>query len=103
VTTDHPNNGPTGAAAVGHDETRYYEIRVAGRLADRWNSWFDGLAVRPEPDGTTVISGPVVDQAALHGVLHRLRDIGIPLISLTEVPYAPNHSNGPSGPATEGN
>jgi hypothetical protein len=63
-----------------------YEIRVAGRLAPRWSAWFDGLAVTTEADGTTAIRGPVVDQAALHGLLQKLRDVGIPLVSLTQVP-----------------
>ena len=59
-----------------------YEIRVEGHLTERWSAWFDGLDITSEDDGTTVIRGSVVDQAALHGLLQRLRDIGIPLISL---------------------
>ena len=62
-----------------------YEIRVDGHLTERWAAWFDGLAIISEDDGTTVIRGSLVDQAALHGLLQRLRDIGIPLISLTPV------------------
>ena len=62
-----------------------YEIRVDGHLGARWAAWFDGLSITTGDDGTTVLSGPVVDQAALHGLLQRLRDIGIPLISLTPV------------------
>jgi hypothetical protein len=60
-----------------------YEIRLAGHLDSRWAARFDGLALRLEPDGTTVLSGPIVDQAALHGLLQRVRDLGIPLISVT--------------------
>lgn len=63
-----------------------YEIRVAGHLSSRWEAWFDGLTLTPADDGTTVITGPVVDQAALHGVLQKLRDLGIPLVSLTQLP-----------------
>ena len=63
-----------------------YEIRVNGHLGTRWAAWFDGLAITSEGDGTTVLRGPVVDQAALHGLLQKLRDVGIPLISLTQVP-----------------
>ena len=63
-----------------------YEIRVRGRLGPRWSAWFDGLRLTSEDDGTTVIRGQVVDQAALHGLLQRLRDVGIPLVSLTQVP-----------------
>lgn len=62
-----------------------YEIRVEGHLTERWAAWFDGLAITSEGDGTTVIRGSVVDQAALHGLLQRLRDIGIPLISVAPV------------------
>lgn len=62
-----------------------YEIRVEGHLTERWAAWFDGLAVISQDDGTTVIRGSVIDQAALHGLLQRLRDIGIPLISVTPV------------------
>ena len=62
-----------------------YEIRVNGQLGTRWAAWFDGLAITSERDGTTVLRGPVVDQAALHGLLQKLRDVGIPLISLTQI------------------
>ena len=62
-----------------------YEIRVEGHLTERWAAWFDGLSITSADDGTTVIRGTVIDQAALHGLLQRLRDIGIPLISLTPV------------------
>ena len=63
-----------------------YEIRVDGLLGTRWAAWFDGLSVTRESDGTTVLRGSVVDQAALHGLLQKLRDVGIPLISLRQVP-----------------
>jgi hypothetical protein len=63
-----------------------YEIRVNGHLGTRWAAWFDGLAITSESDGTTVLRGSVVDQAALHGLLQKLRDVGIPLISLRQVP-----------------
>jgi hypothetical protein len=64
-----------------------YEIRVRGHLEPRWAAWFDGMTLIREPDGTTNIHGPVMDQAALHGVLGKLRDIGLPLISVTRVQY----------------
>jgi hypothetical protein len=63
-----------------------YEIRVKGHLGTRWSAWFDGLSLTDEGDGTTVIRGPVADQAALHGLLQKLRDVGIALVSLREVP-----------------
>ena len=57
-----------------------YEIRVKGQLDESWSEWFDGLEIRNEADGETVITGPVADQAALHGVLVKVRDLGLPLI-----------------------
>ena len=63
-------------------EAGRYEIRLAGHLDAHWATWFDGLAVTREGDGTTVISGVIVDQAALHGVLQRVRDLGLPLVSV---------------------
>jgi hypothetical protein len=87
VTNDE---GPTrcrrGDSDAGHTDIPQYEIRVKGHLGHRWAAWFDGLGLTALEDGTTVISGPVVDQAALHGLLHKLRDVGIPLISLALLP-----------------
>src|SRR5688500_13502727 len=70
-----------------HDlrEPGRHEIRLKGRLDARWAAWFDGLTVSHESDGITVISGPVADQAALHGLLQRVRDLGLPLVSVTQV------------------
>ena len=62
-----------------------YEIRVKGHLDARSAAWFDGLTLVAVDDGTTLIHGPIVDQAALHGVLNRLRDVGIPLLSLRSI------------------
>jgi len=62
-----------------------YEIRLRGRLDARWAALLDGMTLTHEPDGTTVLQGRVADQAALHGVLARLRDIGLPLISVAQV------------------
>ena len=63
-----------------------YEIRVGGRLPSRWAAWFDGLTVTAEADGTTAIRGTVADQAALHGLIARVRDVGLPLVSLNRLP-----------------
>lgn len=68
------------------DPGTHYEIRVAGRLGPHWSAWFEGLSVGPGPDGTTVLAGRVADQAALHGLLQKLRDLGVPLVALTAVP-----------------
>jgi len=73
------------APAPDRSEAGRYEIRLAGHLDAHWAAWFDGMTVRRETDGITVISGPIADQAALHGVLHRVRDLGLPLISVTRM------------------
>ena len=62
-----------------------YEIRLAGHLDAHWAAWFDGLTVSHETDGTSVVSGPIADQSALHGVLQRVRDLGLPLVSVMRV------------------
>jgi hypothetical protein len=62
-----------------------YEIRVQGRLGADWSSWFDGLTVQNLPNGETLLRGPVADQAALHGILVRIRNLGLPLVSVQRV------------------
>ena len=64
-----------------------YEIRLKGHLDSRWTAWFDGLSLAKDSDGTTVVSGLVADQAALHGLLQRVRDVGLPLISVIQVSH----------------
>ena len=59
-----------------------YRVRVSGHLDDRWSDWLGGLVIQRRDDGTTVLVGAVVDQAALHGVLARIRDLGLPLLSV---------------------
>ena len=76
-----------------HQDPEWYEIRVQGHLDDRWAAWFDGLAIAHGSDGTTMIHGPVADQAALHGLLQKIRDLGLPLISVNHV--APGHPPAP--------
>jgi hypothetical protein len=75
----------TQTPADGDPEAGRYEIRLEGHLDARWGSWFDGLGLTHEGDGTTVIQGPVPDQAALHGLLSRVRDLALPLISVRRV------------------
>jgi hypothetical protein len=77
--------------------TTEYEIRLQGHLAPRWAAWFDGLSLTAERDGTTVLRGPVADQAALHGVLQRLRDTGLPLVSVARV-APPSSAPHPTAP-----
>ena len=68
-----------------HHSPGRYEIRLRGHLDSRWAAWFDGLSLSNESDGTTVIGGPVADQAALHGLLQKVRDLGLPLVSVTQI------------------
>ena len=75
----------SNTAAGDLHESGWYEIRLDGRLDPRWATRFDGMTLTYD-DGTTVLEGLVADQAALHGVLQRLRDLGLPLVSLTRVP-----------------
>lgn len=63
-------------------EPGWYEIRLQGRLDERWAEWFAGMTIETAPGGVTVLRGPIVDQAALHGVLARLRDLNVLLISV---------------------
>ena len=72
----------THASPSRRHEAGQYEIRLQGHLDARWAAWFDGLTLTREGDGTTLIRGQVVDQAALHGLLQSLRDLGITLLSL---------------------
>jgi hypothetical protein len=74
-----------------------YEIRVRGHLDTRWAAWFDGLTLTRDSDGTTIIDGLVADQAALHGLLQKVRDLGLPLISVNHV--APGHPPAPAAGA----
>ncbi len=75
-----------GRASGSQHDPGGYEIRVQGRLGSRWAAWFDGMALTAEDDGTTTISGPVLDQAALHGLLRKVRDVGLPLLSVVRLP-----------------
>lgn len=67
------------------DKTRIYEIKVDGRLESHWSEWFDSLEVSHDDDGHTLLTGPVPDQAALHGLLTKIRDLGLHLLSVTLV------------------
>jgi hypothetical protein len=79
-------------------EAGRYEIRLTGHLDAHWAAWFDGLTVSDGGDGTTRISGPIADQAALHGLLQRVRDLGLPLVSVTRDETDPPTTHGSGQP-----
>lgn len=82
------------------DRPSWYEIRLQGRLDNRWSTRFDGMTLTTD-GGFTLLRGPVVDQAALYGLLHQLRDIGLPLVSVTRVETA-DVTRPPRNPDTSG-
>jgi hypothetical protein len=69
--------------ASGHPAV--YQIRIKGHLGSQWADWFGGLTITQEEDGDTLLTGPIVDQAALHSLLKRVRDLGLPLLSVNSV------------------
>ena len=72
----------THATTIEHDQPWRCEIRLEGHLDERWTNWFEGLTITREANGETRLTGPVVDQTALHGLLRKVRDLGLPLISV---------------------
>ena len=68
-----------------YNEPTLYEIRIKGHLDHRWGEWFEGLSFTHDSDGTTILAGPVVDQAALHGLLRKVRDLAVTLVSVIRV------------------
>lgn len=66
-------------------EPAIYEIRLQGQLDSQWTGWFEGMSITSSEDGDTLLTGPVVDQAALHGVLKKVRDLGLPLLSVNRM------------------
>ena len=75
------------------DQPTIYQLRIRGHLGEQWQAWFGGLTVSLAENGETLVTGPVVDQAALHGLLKKVRDLGMPLVSVVPVSTPP--------PATE--
>jgi hypothetical protein len=84
----------THASIEDHHEHGLYEIRLKGHLDDRWAAWFEGLTITREDNGETRLTGPVVDQAALHGLLRKVRDLGLPLVAVIHV--APKQADVPA-------
>lgn len=70
-----------------------YEICVKGHLNAQWVTWFDGLTITLKENGDTLLSGPVADQAALHGLLKKVRDLGMPLVSVVQIQVLDSHQN----------
>jgi hypothetical protein len=76
---------PRAGAMRDHPGAGRYQIRLMGHLGTRWAAWFEGMTLSHERDGSTILSGQVVDQAALHGLLRKVRDTGLPLVSVIGV------------------
>ncbi len=72
-----------------HDGPGLYEIRLKGHLNNRWTGWFEGLTITLEENGDTLLTGSVIDQAALHGLLKKVRDLGMPLVSVSPLEPGP--------------
>jgi len=72
----------------------FYEIQVEGHIGSSWSSWFEGLTIRREETGETVLTGPIKDEAALYGVLMRIRDLGLPLLEIKRIVGAEEPSGG---------
>lgn len=79
----NPTTGPGDQCDPG--QTMVYQIRIKGHLGPQWADWFGGLSITLEDNGDTLLTGPVVDQAALHGLLRQVRDLGMPLLSVVQV------------------
>jgi hypothetical protein len=81
------------AEVIDSSQPIVYQIRLKGQLGSQWADWFGGLTITLEEDGHTLLTGPVIDQAALHGLLKKVRDLGMPLLSLNRV--EPTQSDAP--------
>jgi hypothetical protein len=84
----------THASSGDQSGPGFYEIRLKGHLDDRWSDWFEGLTITLEDNGDTLLTGQVIDQAALHGLLKKVRDLGLPLVSVSPVEPKPSTALG---------
>jgi hypothetical protein len=76
-----------------HERLEVYQITVKGHLDSEWSDWFDGLTITLMDNGETILSGPIVDQTALHGVLIKIRDLGLPLLGLSRIEPEREHES----------
>ena len=81
-------------ARIDPGQSPIYQIRIGGHLGDDWTDWFEGLTITLEDNGDTLLTGPVIDQAALHGLLKKVRDMGMPLVSVNRIPLDPTRPYG---------
>ncbi len=79
---------------TGSSQPLVYQIRIKGHLGQQWMDWFDGLSITLEEDGDTLLTGPVSDQAALHGLLKKVRDLGLALVSVCPLEHGPSTLRG---------
>jgi hypothetical protein len=84
----------THALPEYHDESGLYKIRLKGHLNNRWAGWFGDVAITLEENGDTLLTGLVIDQAALHGLLKKVRDLGMPLVSVCPLEHGPSTTLG---------
>jgi hypothetical protein len=84
---------------TGSSQAMVYQIQLKGHLGRQWSAWFEGLTITLEENGDTLLTGPVVDQAALHGLLRKVRDLGMPLVSVNSV--KPGQADAPAVSQTQ--